>query len=323
MSDTATLAKPVFPRVIDATMRSDWRSCPHKFFRRHVQGLAKPSTNVHLHFGAAVASGLEAARRVYCAGNSADVSMLAGCQALIAAWGSYEPVARTRSEANKTLENALGALTAYFHEWPLDEDPVQIHRHAGEPCVEFSFALPIPGSRHPDTGELMLYCGRFDFIGDYDAAVWGVDDKTTSSSPNNDYWRTQWKLRGQFSGYCWGAREYGMPIKGFIVRGMGVKTASVECGWALAPRPTWMVDQWLLQLQDDVAQMATQYEALVGTAHFTDKPLGHAFPQAFADACSDFGGCAFLDLCSEQYPDTWLDDYVVSRWNPLERQGST
>lgn len=316
----------IFPRVIDATMRSNWRACPHSFFRRHVQGLTKAGgVSVHLHFGACIARGLEVARKAYCGGASSQNALLDGCEALIAAWGNFEAAPRTRTEANKTLEAALSALQAYLREWPLDDDPVQIHRHNNEPCVEFSFALPIPGSRHPDTGDPIIYCGRYDFIGDYQSAVWGVDDKTTSSDPNSDYWRQQWKLRGQFSGYCWGAREYGLPLKGFIVRGIGILTHDIRCSWALTPRPEWMVDQWLAQLKSDVWYMCEQYKHLrlrdiVQQVHPDDgADCAHPFPQSFADACADFGGCQFVDLCANEHPELWLDDYTINRWNPLER----
>lgn len=314
MSDAPSI---IFPRVIDATMRSDWLKCPHAFFRRHVQGLSKPSVNVHLHFGGVVARGLEVARRTYY--DTADTSdaLHNACEAAIHAWGDFEPKDNpSRSEANKTLSSALATLQAYFREWPLDEDPIQIHTHNGAPCIEFSGALPIPGSRHPDTGEPILYAGRFDLIGDYQHSQWGLDDKTTSIDPNSDSWRNQWKLRSQFTGYTWLSREYGMHLKGFIVRGMGVQKADIKLGWALAPRPPWMIDAWLAQLSYDVSRMCEQYHDLQYNARLSPP---HAFPQSFDHACADFGGCSFLDLCSSEHPDNWLDSYEARRWDPLTR----
>jgi hypothetical protein len=132
-----------------------------------------------------------------------------------------------------------------------------------------------------------------------------------------------WKLRGQFSGYCHGARLYGMPMRGFIVRGVQILTSSIRCAWALAPRPDWMVDRWLAQLQDDTSSMCMQYSTLT-RSHLHEEwqglPHAHPFPQDFADACTDFGGCQYLDLCTSEHPDRWLDDYTVRRWNPLTRE---
>lgn len=312
---------PQFPRVIDYTILSDWKSCPHKFFRSHVCGMARSRPNIHLHFGGCVAKGLEVARRYYIATEDAGDALEEACLAVVETWGSdfddFIPV--TRTERNKSLANALLAIQAYFREWPLDEDELRIHRHNGEPCVEFSFALPIPGGiTHPDTGEPLLYAGRFDFIGDYSRTIYGCDDKTASVDPANDMWRNQWKLRGQFSGYCWAAREYGMPMHGFFVRGMGVLTDSVRTGQCIIARPPWMVDTWLRQMQADVQEMVHQYNDLVSR---TDDDLGsHAFPQSFANACADFGGCSYLDLCTSEHPEDWYGEYIERRWNPLTRE---
>jgi hypothetical protein len=305
-------------------MRSDWLKCGHSFFRRHVLGLARPGVSVHLHFGACIARGLEVARRTYFETRDTSDALHNGCEAVIHAWGDFEaPDNLTRTAAAKTLSAALATLQAYFREWPLDEDPIQIHVHAGHPCIEYSGALPIPGSRHPDTGEPILYAGRFDLIGDYQHSVWGLDDKTTGSDPNSDFWRNQWKLRSQFTGYVWLAREYGVTLKGFIVRGMGVMKTDIKLGWALAPRPEWMIDAWLAQLQDDTEKMCQQYNNLndnLSILPSTRYLHGHPFPQAFDTACADFGGCTFLDLCSSADPDAWLDTFEVRRWDPLTRQ---
>lgn len=312
----------IFPRVIDATIRSDWLKCPHSFFRRHVQGLQRPGLSVHLHFGSVIARGLEVARRTYFETSDASDALHNACEAAIHAWGDFVmPDGLTRTAANKTLSAALATLQAYFREWPLDDDTLTIHTEDGKPCVEYSFALPIPGSRHPDTGEPILYAGRFDLIADYQRSVWGLDDKTTSTDPNSDMWRNQWKLRSQFTGYCWGAREYGIPLKGFIVRGMGVLKTDIKLGWALAPRPTWMIDAWLSQLQADTNSMCKRYNQFMDERddHTFGRNVSHPFRQTFDYACADFGGCAFLDLCASEHPDDWLDTFEVRRWNPLDR----
>lgn len=312
-----------FPRVIDATIRSTWKTCEHKFFREHIQGLSRARPNVHLHFGACVARGLEVARRGFCTHGDARDALTDGCEAVIEAWGTsfddFIPVSRT--EGNKTLANALLALQEYFREWPLDDDEVTIHRHNGSPCIEFSAAIPIPGSRHPDTGEPVIYAGRFDMIGDYQSSSFGVDDKTASVDPSSDSWRNQWKLRGQFTGYTWMAREYGVPLRGFLVRGIGVMKESIRCSQVMVPRPPWMVDQWLRQLQDDVSEMTRQY-IIFKTEHHEGPgfPIGHPFPQSFDSACADFGGCSYLDLCTSEHPENWYSEYVERRWNPLTRE---
>jgi PD-(D/E)XK nuclease superfamily len=308
-----------FPRVLDATMRSAFLLCPHHFFRRHCQGLTHDRPSIHLHFGACLATGLEATRRAYCGGHSPSESLLIGSEAIIRAWREFEfPASPTRTEANKTLENCLLALNDYMREWPLTTDPIQIHHHNNEPCIEFSGVLPIPGVMHPETGEELLYCGRFDMIGDYQHSVWGLDDKTTGSSVDTDAWRSQWTLRGQFTGYTWLAQEYGLPLKGFLVRGIQILTASTKLGMAITPRPAWMVREWLFQLQSDANRMI-HYWNRYRQPEFDLAPK-IAFPRILDTGCFSYNRpCEHMTLCSSPDPARWESDYDIKFWNPLER----
>jgi hypothetical protein len=131
MSDPAF----IFPQVIDATMRSAWRACPHQFFRRHVQGLVPPGeVSVHLHFGGCLAKGLEVARRTFVSGSkeyppgNPDRALFNGCEAIIAAWGNYAgPAAPNVNEKKKSLDACILSLAEYFKTWPLESDDVTIH----------------------------------------------------------------------------------------------------------------------------------------------------------------------------------------------------
>jgi hypothetical protein len=141
----------IFPQVIDATMRSDWRACPHRFFRRHVQGLVAPGEiSIHLHFGGCLAKGLETARREFLLVASPDRALFNGCEAIIAAWGNFQGKDNPNvNEKKKSLDACILSLAEYFKTWPLESDDVTIHVHRGEPCIEFSFAVPIPGADIP------------------------------------------------------------------------------------------------------------------------------------------------------------------------------
>jgi hypothetical protein len=159
------------------------------------------------------------------------------------------------NEKKKSLDACILSLAEYFKTWPLDTDDVRIHVHRGEPGIEFSFAVPIPGSRHPVTSEPILYAGRFDLIGDYLGSVWGLDDKTATSMSSAEKWR----LRGQFTGYCWGSREYGVKLNGFLVREVQILTHEIRCQQVQSIRPDWMIEAWQKQLIADTNEMCRQF----------------------------------------------------------------
>jgi len=310
-----------FPAVIDSTMRSSFNLCPHHFFRRYCQGLKHESVNAHLHFGGCLAKGLEVTRRAWVGGEPQHLAVLKGVEAVIKQWAYFEPPTNpSRTEAVKTLDSCILALSDYFREWPLDNDPIRIASFAGEPCIEFRAALPIPGCFHPDTGEAILYAGRFDTCNTYGSSYWGLDDKTTGSVPYS--WADQWKLRGQLTGYAWLAHAYDMPVIGMLVRGIcptvnGTRLVpTVE-----VPQPPWKIQRWLSQLQADVWRMLACWNDF---QHGKPRMLygeindHNAFPQILDSGCYSYNRpCEFMSLCDSQHPERWEDEYQIQRWEPL------
>src|SRR5882672_9510191 len=100
-----------FPRVIDNTMRSDFVSCPHKFFRRHVLGLTRPGTSVHLHFGSCYADSLKVPRTYYFKTRDPRDAVVLACETAIEKWGNFDgPPTPSTSESKKTLPSLLLAV---------------------------------------------------------------------------------------------------------------------------------------------------------------------------------------------------------------------
>lgn len=292
--------RPAFPRVWDNTMRSDFVTCPHSVLLRFLHGCVPATTSIHLHAGGAFAKGLEATRLAfYGKGMSPDEALAEGLRTLYIAYGEFD-----HGDTNKSVDRMAGALEYYFAVWPLATDhakPVMLPNHG--PAVEFNFVLPIPEVAHPETGEPILYSGRFDMLANYADSIYVEDDKTTSQLGAS--WANQWKLRSQFTGYCWGARQFGYKVAGAIVRGVSILKRDYGNAEAIVYRPDWLVDRWYAQLVRDLHRAVDCWREGV-------------WDQNFADGCASYGSCPYVRLCESQDPTVWMNSpsYKFKLWDP-------
>lgn len=294
--------RPDFPAVIDNSLMNDARSCLQKAFRSHFQHWKPQGESVHLHAGGAFARGLEVARRsFYENGESAEESVARGVIALLEFYGDFVPP----DGSAKTAARMCGALEFYFNEWPLETDAAKPRvMPSGRHAIEFSFAQPLP-FRHPVTKEPIIYAGRSDMICDFAEGVYVEDDKTATQLGSS--WAAKWELRGQFTGYCWAAREAGISVNGVLVRGVSILKTKYDRAQAITNRSNWEIDRWLEQTIRDLHRLTKAWEA-----GWYDYNLG--------DACDSYGGCQFTQVCKSPNPLGWLNIYFERRrWDPLER----
>lgn len=302
---TPDLSIKTFPHAIDNTIRSTFAHCPKKFFYSHLAKLSPAGTNVHLHAGGAFAHGMEHTRRAfYEQGYSAEDAIAIGVASLIEFYGEYQPPEGTA----KSLDRMMGALEYYFSVHPLETDFLKPHvTKGGQHGIEFSFSLPLP-IMHPDTGEPLLYCGRFDMLGEHsNGSLFVVDEKTASQLGNQ--WSRNWNLDSQFSGYIWGAQQYGLPVVGAIIRGISILKTQYGNAEAIIYRPQWQINRWYEQLLMDIEDMIRIYKG-APARYMLDK-----------HACNSFGGCAYERLCASETPERWVEGYYeINQWDPLRRE---
>lgn len=295
--------KPAFPRILDSTMIASFRACPYRFSLEYLHHWKPRVNSIHLHAGGAYAKGLETAREAfYVHGKPEDEAKALGLGALITTYGDFQ----CPPDSAKSLERMCDAFEYYFEQYPLANDAAKpIALPSGDRGIEFSFAEPIDAV-NPETGDPILYVGRMDMICDYAQGTFGLDDKTTSSLGAS--WSKQWDLRSQFTGYCWGAAQAGIPLQGFLVRGVSILKHTCGTQQALTYRPKWMIDRWYEQLLRDVARMKAMWESGVW-----DLNLDHS--------CVEYSGCVFRQPCLSVDPQPWLEGSFTRRvWNPLTRQ---
>jgi hypothetical protein len=297
--------RPPFPQVIDNSLLSTFKSCPQKCFREYFEHWKPRTPNIHLHAGGAYAAAMETARiAFYVDGTDQEEAIARGLKKLIEFYGDFE----CPPDSAKSLERMCGAFEYYFTVYPLTKDAaVPITLAGGRRGIEFSFSEPIDET-HPETGDPLLYVGRFDGLMNYAGGIYGLDDKTTSSLGAS--WPKQWDLRGQFTGYTWGARRANIEVQGFIIRGISILKTKYDTLQPITYRPEWMVDEWYNQILRDIRRMKAMWED--GYWDFN-----------FDHACAEFGGCVFRKICMSQPSNrlTWLkSDFEARRWDPVTRK---
>lgn len=298
-----------FPELLDNTARSNWVQCPEKFFRSTVQELRGNGFNIHLSAGGAIASALETARIAFFEANCSALEAEAlGLKKLYEVY-PQEEMAPARS-GDKSIEGCVRAYENYFLEYPLGKDEFIPVRAANGRCgAEFTFAQVIPEIMHPETGNPLLYGGRFDLLAERrgkPGEVWVQDEKTTSAL--GDAWAKQFDLDSQMTGYIWASRSYGYNTIGAILRGIGMLKTKTTFAFSLQERPTWRIAQWMEQLQYDCEDMIRAWKR-----NWYRKSLDKS-------ACAAYGGCTFKMLCESPAPDAWLrGNYKVVHWDPTEK----
>lgn len=300
--------RPPFPLVWNESLRAAFVSCPRAAYWEHFLHYKYPAPSIHLHAGKAWAESLEAMRFAYY-GDKKDATLSAaiGLARLVEAYGDFQAPERG-SGASKSLDRLIEAFTYYCSAFPLESDPVQPHYAAdGKPMVEFNFALPLSDDlRHPETGEPILYAGRADMIATYAGSLSIYDDKTTGSL--GPTWAAQWNRRGQFSGYSWAARAYGIQVSQIVVRGIAILKTSINHAQAITVRTPHHIAEWHGQIIRDIRRAIVCWEE-----GYWDVNL--------SDACTSYGGCMFQQPCMSNNPEPWLaGQFQKRRFDPITRE---
>lgn len=291
-----------FPSVLDSTTMAAFKSCPQKANLEFLNHWKLKDQSIHLHAGAAYASGQEAVRRAYFIdGLDAETSLAAGVGALLTHYGDFE----CPDDSPKSAQRMAGALEFYYSRYQLGVDKaVPMILPGDKRGIEFSFLEPLE-ILHPETGDPLLYSGRMDMMCDYQGLKLGEDDKTASQLGAS--WPRQWDLRSQFTGYVWGAARAGIKLDGFLVRGVSILKSKYDTLEAITYRPSWQIDRWYEQLLRDIKRMMQSWEE-----GYFDFNLDHA--------CAEYGGCPFRGVCQMRDPQALLEQQFEQRkWDPVLR----
>lgn len=314
---------PKLSHYVDSTMLIARRSCSQKFFKEFCIGLRPPGLSIDLHAGGCFATALEVVRVVFWTeGQDMAKAMAKGHAAFELAWGDF--IIPDYKRTAKTKDRMWEAVEDYFLTYPPITDHVKpFFRPDGRPTTEYTFAIPLEPAVDPKdyynlreadrndqkvfplhpSGDPFLYCGRFDWLGSYVSKPCPVDEKTTGRSISTG-WAEQWNLRNQFIGYVWACRQQGMKdVDSVCVRGIAIQKTQFGQAEALKTYSDHLIDKWYEQLRRDLWALRRQWDE-----QYFDFNLG--------DACSAYGNCQFMDLCSSPNEQMWYPNYEKRYWNP-------
>lgn len=303
MPTLVELPEPSFPEHVSNSQRKLFVTCPQKWYYSYCRGLRKAEgRSVDLVAGGALARGLEVARKSFFdEGFEEYPATEAGVKALTLEYGED-----LWPDHPKNRSRTMGALYAYFKNWPLGDDYLTPHKFVSGAGVESRFAIPLP-IQHPYLPQPMLYEGRIDLIAthqSYGEALWIVDDKLTKTLGAG--WRKQWALDAQPTSYVWAAQQMGFPVAGAIIRGTSCLSKGYGHEEAIALRNDSQVADWYQQLLWDVERMIATFRQ--AKLHHEHASLGRRPDRALdASACNAYyRECAFLQPCSSINPEEWL-----------------
>ncbi|QGH73565.1 MAG: PD-(D/E)XK nuclease superfamily protein [Siphoviridae sp. ct7UA22] len=311
-----------FPEVLDNTIVTSFAACERRFFWTHLMHLAPKGVRVHLDAGKCYAKALETTRLAFWDPQSPTYrkpkeSILAGFRNLIQSWGYDEQSDVVFANTKKEFHRVAEMFIRHFDHFGLATDKVKPAFLDGKPAVERSFTLELD-IKHPDTGDNILYHGRYDMLAEYSGGLWIFDDKTCSQLGAT--WANQWDHRTQFTGYIYGAKAHNIPVLGAIVRGACFYVQSVDFAQSITRRQQWQLDQWWEDLHQTVFQMVAYYERARNEKKEGQNPVDmfRLYPARgmFNEHCKSYGGCEMQSLCATAHPQRWLRDYSTRIWDP-------
>lgn len=311
----------LFPEVLDNTIVTAFARCPRYAYYRHFLHLQPKGVRVHLDAGKCYAKALEVTRLAFWTKDSPTykdqaLSVELGFRSLIKSWGYDPSTDRVFAQTKKEFHRVAEMFILHFQRFGLRTDKFRPHFMDGKPAVERSFTLQLD-IKNPDTGDPILYHGRYDMLAEGMGGLWIFDDKTCSQLGAT--WANQWDFRTQFTGYVYGAKAHGIPVLGAVVRGACFYVGHADFAESITRRQQWQLDQWWNDIHQLVHSMVEYYKMAKNSQ--TELPpitLASIFPATgmFNEACKAYAGCEMKTLCESREPRRWLSGFTTRVWDP-------
>lgn len=199
-----------------------------------------------------------------------------------------EPLRNLPDTDKRSIPSGVWVLSHYFKTYI--NDTYVIHSDDNGPIVERSFSIPY----YEDKNLKIELFGQIDFAlrNELTGEVLPGDHKTSSQLGSEFFNRI--KPNHQYTGYLIGAKEtLGLDGEHFLVNGIQVKAIPKT---ALGGPPSF-TRQITRRNEQDFAEFK---DALIAAVrNYLRWSETGVWPIGVVDACANYGGCQYLDICSQ------------------------
>ena len=338
-------ALPHFQTAWDSTSLGALKDCPRKYKLSILDKWSPKSKSHHLTFGGLYASGVERYAHLLASGLPHDAAVLGVVRWVLEASGSRPHVTVETEAGGKVVQSVCTKCSRVnsvkgereleldggrcpkgdFVAWD-SKDTVknrytlvrtlvwnfEDRQHSpfkqlilanGKPAVELSFNFPA----FEVEGETVSLCGHMDSIIELDGKPWVLDDKTTGSQLNANYF-SRYTPENQMSLYSIAGKVVlDRPVAGVLVRAAQIGVNFARFATAQVPRPPAILAEWM----EDTRAWVTLAKRFAEANHWPGNDKHCTM-------------CDFRRVCavSPSHRAAWLkEDFEPRVWNPLIPRG--
>lgn len=285
----------------DSTSLRLMMECPRKYYYTMIEGWRAKHESVHLTFGLLYHAALEEYDRARALGLDHTAGLRSAVRLALSSSKDF------RSDLpQKNRLTLIRSIVWYLDAFPAETDPAKTVILAnGQPAVELSFRLLIPGT------ELTL-CGHLDRLVEYAQNYYWLDHKTTKSTLSAEYF-LKYSPDAQVSLYTVGGQiVYGHKLLGGIIDAAQLAVNFTRFLRGFTHRTPGQLDEWLGNAKQwiDLAHHYAQQEDSLETSAW---PMNEM-------SCDKFNGCPFRSVCSRDpaVREIYLQaDFHKVVWDPL------
>lgn len=198
-----------------------------------------------------------------------------------------EPLRMLTFNDKRSIQSGVWVLSNYFKTYL--HDTYVIHTDENGPLVERTFSVPF----YDDSALSIELFGTIDFVlrNEVTGEILCGDHKT-SSQMGNDF-LNRIKPNHQYTGYLYGAHKaLGITSENFMVNGIQVKAKPMTSRGG----PPTFTRQITRRTEQDFEEF--KQSVLWAVRSYLSWEYTGTWPIGNVDACSQWGGCSYLDVCS-------------------------